>query len=288
MHNYFFLLQAFSPGDTISGKLHFTLDEARSYHFITMEFHGSAATTIASRSGSTETYVKHTTVLWNHQQSPNGTIGPGTFEFDFQFTLPVNCPGSFEGRGGHINYVLRGNILTGEKSHLSYKTELPIQVCRTVDVIINLPQLLAPMYRSIQKRVGFSCFGNNVELTVNLPRTGFCVGERLSLTLSVKNNTSRQIKLRATILRMTKYLFETHPVYERDKLAVVVSPEIAPHSPYAWTVDNLTVPLEVVPSFEGSKVIEMRYLLKVIAVIPWARDCAMLFPLTLGNVKSTS
>lgn len=183
-------------------------------------------------------------------------------------------------------YVLRGNIFTGEKSHLSYKTELPIQVCRTVDV--NLPQLLAPIYRSIQKRVGFSCFGNDVELTVNLPHTGFCVGEKLPLTVSVKNNTSRQIKLRATVLRMTKYLLETHPVYEREKLAVVISPEIAPHSPYAWTVDNLTVPLEVVPSFEGSKIIQMCYLLKMTAVIPWARDCAMLFPLTLGNVKSTS
>ena len=171
----------------------------------------------------------------------------------------------------------------GEKSHLSYKTELPIQVCRTVDV--NLPQLLAPIY---QKRVGFSCFGNDVELTVNLPHTGFCVGEKLPLTVSVKNNTSRQIKLRATVLRMTKYLLETHPVYEREKLAVVISPEIAPHSPYAWTVDNLTVPLEVVPSFEGSKIIQMRCLLKMTAVIPWARDCAMLFPLTLGNVKSTS
>ena len=98
-------MQAFSPGDTISGKLHFTLDEAKSYHFIIVGLHGSALTTVASRSGSTETYVKHTTVLWNHQQSPNGIIGPGTFEFDFQFTLPVNCPGSFEGRGGHINYI---------------------------------------------------------------------------------------------------------------------------------------------------------------------------------------
>ncbi len=285
LNNFVLILQAFSPGGTISGKLHFTLDETKCYHFVIIGLHGSAVTTVATRSGSTETYVKHTTVLWNHQQSSNGTIGPGTFDFDFQFTLPIKCPRSFAGRGGQIKYVLRGNIFTGEKSHLSYQTELPIQVCRTVDV--NLPQLMAPMYRSIQKKVGFSCFGNNVELTVNLPHTGFCVGEKLPLTVSVKNNTSHQIKLRATILRMTKYLLQMRPVYEREKLAVVASPEIATHSPYTWSVDNLTIP-QVEPSFEGSKIIQMRYLLKVTAVIPWARDCAMLFPLTLGNIKSTS
>ena len=225
--------------------------------------------------------MKHTTVLWNHQQFPNGTIGPGTFDFDFQFTLPSNCPGSFEGLSGHIKYVLRGNIFSGENSHLNYKTELPIQVCKTVDV--NLPQLMLPIHRSIQKQVGFSCFGNNVELTVNIPHTGFCIGDKLPLTVSVTNNTSRQIKLRATILRMTKYFVQMHPVCERAKLAVAASPEIAPHSLYTWSVEDLTIP-QVEPSFEGSAIIQMRYLLKVKAVIPWARECAVLFPLTLGNV----
>ena len=37
---------------------------------------------------SEETYVHEAKILWSSDQSPNGKIGPGTFNLSFQFEIP--------------------------------------------------------------------------------------------------------------------------------------------------------------------------------------------------------
>ena len=279
----------------MSGLLHFTLTEAKSYKYIEIRLYGGAQVrwteTYTSGTGehqttntvtyhSEETYVHEAQVLWSSDQTPHGKIGPGTFDLPFQFVIPPHCLGSFQGSVGSITYALHGLIKTG-MLHRDHKISVPLMVNRITD--INLPQLLIPVCRSRKKHVGFFCLGSDVEFTVSLSRTGFCIGHKLPLTVSVVNGSSRRIKIRASIQRYCSYYAQGHTRNDKRKLASVITPHIAPHSQQTVNIDDLHVPM-VEPSFDGSQIIKMMYILKVTAVIPWAKNSSVTQPIKLGNV----
>ena len=198
----------------------------------------------------------------------------------FQVAIPHNCLGSFEGSYGCISYSLQGHIKTGIFK-LDHTINIPLTVNRQTD--INVPRLLVPAYQSQQKQVGFCCFGTNIEITASLSRTGFCIGHNLPLTVSVVNGSGRRIKIRASVQRICTFHAQGHTNLSKEKLAVILSPHISPHSQYTWQEGSLVVPM-VEPSFEESQIIKMQYYLKVTALIPWAKNSSVMIPITLGNV----
>ena len=280
----------------MSGLLHFTLTEAKSYKYIEVRLYGGAqvrwSETYDSGSGEThsrrtvtyqseETYVHEARILWSSDQSPHGKIGPGTYDLPFQFVLPPNCLSSFQGSVGSISYTLHGLIKTG-LLHQDHRIQAALQVSKITD--INIPQLLMPLRQLKKKKVGFFCFGSDVQFTVSLSRTGFCIGQNLPLTVSVVNSSSRRIKMRASIRRYTHYYAQGKTYHDRErKLVRVTTPDVAPQSEQVLNIEDLIIPV-VEPSFYESQIIKMQYFLKVKAVIPWARNSSVMIPITLGNV----
>ena len=290
--------------------MHFTLTESKSYKQISVNLHGAALvkwtetyrerdhhhhrhnrlTSTAPGAHHTEprtvtyraeeTYVNTSVLLWSSQQSVHGKIGPGTFDMPFQLEIPNNCLSSFEGRYGSIRYFLQGHIKTGLLK-LDHTISIPITVNRLTD--INVPQLLVPAHQSWQKQVGFCCFGSNIEITVSLNRTGFCIGHNLPLTVSVVNGSGRRFKIRASIQKFCTFHAQGLTRYSKEKLAVILSPHISAHSQYTWQEGGLVVPM-VEPSFVESPIIKTQYSLEVTAIIPWASNSSVVFPITLGNV----
>ena len=283
----------------MSGLLHFTLTEAKSYKYIEIRLYGGAQVqwteTYSVRTGgvseyntvtyqSEETYVHETRILWSSDQSPYGKTGPGTFDLPFQFVLPPKGLSSFQGSVGSISYALHGLIKTG-MHHSDHRIQAPIQVSRITD--INLRQLLMPVHQSKKKHIGFFCFGSDVEFTVSLNCTGFCISHNLPLTVSVMNGSTRHIKIRATIQRHCYYYAQGHTRYDRRILAAVSIHNVAPCSERTMVIEDLIVPV-VEPSFSESQIMKMQYVLKVTAVIPWARNSSVKIPITLGNVPFNS
>ena len=281
----------------MSGLLHFTLTEAKSYKYIEIRFYGGAfvkckgkhTTYAESRQyqsmhtvtyQSEETYVHEAKILWSSDQSPNDKIGPGTFNLPFQFEIPKNCLGSFQGSVGSISYSLHGLIKTG-MLHRDHRIQVPIHVNRITD--ISLPYLMMPAYQSKKKQVGVFCFGRDIEFTVSLSRTGFCIGRNLPLTVSVVNGSSHQIKIRATIQRYCHYYAQDLANHDKRNIACVNTAPIAPCSQQTVNIEDFIIPM-VEPSFDESQIIKMQYFLKVTAVIPWARNSSVKIPITLGNV----
>jgi hypothetical protein len=280
----------------VSGLLHFKLKESKSYEYIEIRFHGGAEVQWSEQSGpynvstiiykSEETYVNEARILWSSDQSPDGKIGPGTYDLPFQFVIPPNGLSSFQGRFGSILYSLRGVVETVSMFHRIHTIRSIIQVSKIVD--INIPRLLMPVHQSKEKHLGFFLFGGDIKFTVSLSRTGFCIGQSLPLTVNVVNGSSRRIKMRATIRRYTHYHVQGHTRHDKRSLTAVITHDIAPHSRSEQTgitieVQNLVVP-RVEPSFTESEIIKMQYFLKVTAVIPWARNFSVKVPITLGNV----
>ena len=283
----------------VHGWMHFRLTETESFEYIQIKFYGgvqvrwtvthhnhnrSQPYTHRETYQSKRTYIHETRILWSSDQSPDGKIGPGTFNLPFQFVLPTNCLGTFQestGDIGSITYTLHGLIRTGI-FHRDHKIDVPVRVSKITD--INLPQLSLPVTESKTESVGFFCFGSDVKFTVSLSRTGFCIGQNLPLTVNVVNGSSRRVKIRASVLRYCHYYAQGHVAHGVERnIATVMTTPIDPHSEQMVTIEDLTVPM-VEPSFDGLDTIKMQYVLEVAAVIPWECDSSVKIPITLGNV----
>ena len=248
--------------------------------YITHTGSGQYQSTYTATYQSEETYVHEARILWSSDESPHGKVGPGTFNLPFQFVIPKNCLGSFQGSVGSISYSLHALIKTGMLHH-DHRIEVPIQVNRITDV--NLPELSMPVYQSKDKQVGFYCFESNVEFAVSLSHTGFCIGQNLPLTVSVMNGSSRHVKIRATVQRYCHYYAQGVANHDKRNIASITTAAIAPHSQQTVSIEDFIVPM-VEPSFDGSQIMKMQYFLKVTAVIPWALNSSVKIPITLGNV----
>ena len=279
------------------GSVELNLREAKSYKYIQVQLYGHAHThwteTRTSGTGENrrtetisytgnETYVEQTAVLWNSEQTPHGKIGPGSYRFPFHFTIPVNCPASFQGSVGYIRYHVLGRIGTGIFRN-DHRINALIQVCQVID--INQPQLLAPVRQAQHKQVGcLCCVSGNIEFTVSLPRTGFCInGDPVAVSVAVENGCSRNITMRAEISKVITFHAQSKRRVNNKTVTQVSSAVIAPNSSETWNPENLIVPM-VEPSIATSQIIKLEYRLKVWAVIPHAINSCVQIPILLGNV----
>ena len=288
-------------GSVVSGTLSFSLEQAKSFKYVNVKLIGDAyvhwteTRTRTTGSGdnqrtetyevsftSSEIYVEQVAELWSNHQSPTGTIGPGYYEYQFQFTLPPTCPSSFQGSVGRIEYAIKGRIGTG-LFRFDHRVSAPIQVNRIID--INHPSMLMPVRQTKNKKVGFwCCAAGDVNFTVELPRTGYCVnGDTVPLRVHVENGSSREISIKASIIQQICYYAEGHQQSSGSTVALAESQQIQPRTTTSINFPNFRVP-NVQPTLLNTNIIKLDYKLKVWAVIPWSVNPSLVFPIVIGNV----
>ena len=231
-----------------------------------------------------ETYIDQTIVVWNGDGSPSETIGPGTYSYKFRFSLPQGAAPSFNYKGkyvGKVKYVMTGRIRTRHLLQRDPRIKIPIQVNGIRDV--NLPKFATSVHQSSQKQVGYCCCAGSVEHSADLTRTGFSIGSNIPVTVNVVNESSYRIKMRASIKKLITFSAAGQTRQQQSKLSSVLSDHIAPHSQHSWNVDNLVVPTTE-PSFERSRILKIQYIVKVTALIPWAKNSSVSIPITIGTV----
>ena len=158
-----------------------------------------------------------------------------------------------------------------------------IQVCQIID--INQPHFLIPVQQTQHKQVGcLCCVSGNIEFTVNIPRTGFCInGDSIPLSVTVENGSGRSITMRAEISKQVTFYARGSRRFNRNTIALVGSEPILPHSTDTWNPVNFIVPM-VEPTISESRIINVEYMLKVWAVVPYALNPTVRIPILLGNV----
>ena len=126
-----------------------------------------------------------------------------------------------------------------------------------------------------------------VTTTLELPRTGFCIGEEIPFCVTIKNETSRNVY--ATIL-----LEECCTLHAQNQwtstpyvhLAVLKSKHANPYQSLVWApaLEMLTIPATAHTTLD-TNLIKLAYRLKVIVHIPYVLvNPVLICPLTIGNV----
>ena len=145
-------MQVYYPGDTISGTVTFTLTQPRRFECIVVNFLGKAHArwtvidVYRDRHGNTtraplgysgdQTYIQQSLLLWTPQQSSDGTIGPGSFSFQFQFVVPFHVPSSFlfenipdKISSAYVSYEVEGRAVTG-RSYVDYQDSVEVYITK--------------------------------------------------------------------------------------------------------------------------------------------------------------
>ena len=166
---------------------------------IKVKLHGHARTCLERSKSDVE--------LVNSQVTVNeGMLQAGQYNFPFQFTLPERLPSSFQSVSGKgsIEYFVEGCIFPRRPGMQLVNTE-QIPVTETLTVLH--PRLQTPVTQQVQQQIHCWHTPNpgNILLTVESSRTNYCAGERIPLTITVKNDTEFQVMVKAVLLRTMTY-----------------------------------------------------------------------------------
>lgn len=228
-----------------------------------------------------KTCLNERAIVWSSGSSSHNTLGPGKHIFPFQFTLPQNCPPSYRNvctaTLAQIYYYVQGYVKYRGDTYKS-TDEIYIKVVQLVD--INKPEFQTAIHRTERKIVGcLCCPSGEVEATLFLPCTGFCVGHNILLTIKVENNSSRSAVLTVKVIQaicLSNRRF-------KFRIVLATSPRVEAHSSYIWTPDSLTIPLLTATTFK-SELISLSYYLSITTAIRCGKKSTIKLLIAVGNV----
>ena len=272
----------FHPGSELEGKLTFELSEPKAYHYINVAIIGEAHVFRDKHQPIHQQYINSQVIVWSKEQAIDGRLQSGPHSFPFQYTLPNCLHSSLLGRraGGSysIRYYVEGRIGTGS-GKFDHTIRVDFPVVELVDV--NLPVLQRPIRSVVQKSIGsWFCASGQIRLTAECPRRGYSIGEGISLKVTLENGSRRQIQILVRLWRIINQ-------FGFGKISILNylsrSPVPAGRSEILHFEDHLRVP-PTIPTVAYCDIIELKYVLQVTAVIPWAINSSVWIPLTIGNV----
>ena len=274
----------FYPGSELEGKLIFDLSEPKAYHYVSLTLVGEAHSFGKGNSSGhvSRQYINSEVIVWNKELATDGRLRSGHHHFPFQFTLPNdNLPASLRSDPNpnlyFIRYYVRGRIGTGSLK-FDHTVEVDFRLVELVD--INLPALQQPVGGEVQKTTGsWFCASGQITLTAECPRSGYCVGEAIPVSITVENGGTQQIQVSVELWKKVR----AYGHYDRDCLFryPIRSPVAAGRS-RIFRLENRIPP--TIPTLASCDIIAVKYILVVAAVIPWEGNPSIKIPLTIGNV----
>ncbi|KAL4219577.1 hypothetical protein ACF0H5_022151 [Mactra antiquata] len=213
-------------------------------------------------------------------------ISAGSHMFPFQFLLPVDLPGSFEGTpGSFVRHWLKAVIDRPWKSNKEYK--LMYNVVSILD-LNTLPEAELPFQTSASKKsICFGCFTDGeVSATFKVDKKGYVPGESIAIYGEVTDNANVGINCVFVILiRTTTYIAGSL----RRSFDVCVGglkhSDIETGGSDIWNGDKLHIP-PVPPSFlPGCNIIDIQYFVKIEVNLPVVfTNIHLSIPVIIGTV----
>ncbi|XP_037825333.1 arrestin domain-containing protein 17-like isoform X3 [Lucilia sericata] len=120
-----------------------------------------------------------------------GTLQPGTYTYQFEIQLPLECPTACEGRFGHIRYILA--LMLRRPSRFDNTFSKPLTVIKSQDLNLN-PAFRTPVTsEDIYNSISWFCLGGKITATLSIPFGGYAIGQRIKFTLQIHNQSMNDL-----------------------------------------------------------------------------------------------
>uniref|UniRef100_A0A1I7T7V3 Arrestin_C domain-containing protein n=1 Tax=Caenorhabditis tropicalis TaxID=1561998 RepID=A0A1I7T7V3_9PELO len=210
------------PGQAVTGKVIIQNREWIKARFLKICIHGGAHTgwseserrhrtntrgesesyTESVNYNATVNYLTGESIAWKSQDGQN-RLPAGTNVFPFAFSLPTNCPPSFEGCHGQIRYSVHVELDRPWK--FNKKQKKFFSVVPAYDLNIT-PTAINPMVNTVSKNTGLILKKGLVTMTVSLPKRGYVAGEILPITINIDNGSKAPVRtVRAKMTELSHF-----------------------------------------------------------------------------------
>ena len=285
------------PGTEVSGTLVVVVDrEPKNYNDIAIYLTGKGHVYWTEEDGTdgdrsshvytaNKTYVELQSVAWSKSQAPGGVLPLGEHRYQFRFLLPPQIPSSFESRDGWIRYNL-GARIGKDYPNAPHNIETRFLVNEIVDT--NAASLRLP-YRLENQTLtaGFLCCQSGpVTTTVEVPRTGYCVGEEIPFRVTVENGGSRPVQVAVQLQERVTYTARGNHKYSGGPHVVQDSEPVESHRTLVWVPEANVLKIPVAtPTTMRSNLIQRTFSLAFQTLISSVHfNPTLSIPLTIGNV----
>ncbi|XP_053405767.1 arrestin domain-containing protein 3-like isoform X2 [Mercenaria mercenaria] len=238
-----------------------------------------------------ERYLHTVLMLYESSASSDDvTLQAGNHLFPFQFVLPVNLPGSFEGKSRcYVRYWLKATIDRPWKFDPEYK------MLFTVGSVLDLntePNALAPAQVSDSKTVCCCCCESQpITATFRIDRSGYVPGESISCNAEIQEGTGRGVHS-SKIKLVRKTTHRTHggskeSVY--NEVAQLQHGGIPAGGSDIWSGERIQVP-PLPPSYlPYCSIIEIDYYVELaVDVLDTPFDLKLQLPVIIGTIPLQS
>ncbi|KAF1764863.1 hypothetical protein GCK72_004813 [Caenorhabditis remanei] len=299
------------PGQAVTGKVVIQNREWIKARFLKICIHGGAHTSWGDterrhrmdEKGRSEHYNEHVTynatvnylsgesIAWKSTDGQN-RLPAGTNVFPFAFSLPFNCPPSYEGCHGHIRYSVHVELDRPWK--FNKKSKKCFSVVPAYDLNIT-PTAVNPMVNTASKNTGLIFKKGMVSMTVSLPKRGYVAGEILPITINIDNGSKEPVvAVRSKMSQLSHFHAShgtsmhstTHTHHRNDEKCVAESRRnvnVAPRSK-SQVVLSMKIP-SIVPSFQ-CPIINVDYCIsvKLDTNATFGGTLKVEFPLIIGTI----
>ncbi|GJQ78378.1 hypothetical protein Trydic_g22204 [Trypoxylus dichotomus] len=289
----------YSPGQTVRGKVHFSLDEPKAVRGVYVKLKGVVKISWSEKQrsgvGSKKNtryityYAKHEyfndkIYLAGAEDGEKYDLSEGDYDYKFQYDLPNHLPSSFKGNHGSIEYTIKAalDIPFG----FDDEEETILDISSPVH-LSEMAYLQRPDHRKAQKNLCCCCCQSGaITLEMHLEKTGYVYGERIPIKLDLENGSSTKItevecKLKKIITYHSE--FPRHNVKDEEMvLCKKQLPGVAKQSAEVYE-EMLTVPVDIDINFANCRFLEVQYMVQInVGISGCHSDMNVQIPLTLG------
>lgn len=214
-------------------------------------------------------------------------VAAGCYTYEYNYNLPANIPSSVRCLKGNIQYKVEVNVVIPWS--LNLRAEKLFQVVRFED--LNLfPKLRSPY--EVEEAKTFCCCcckSGSMILKVWIPRTGYAMGENITITIELNNKSSRKVVYTSVELENVVIYTSTSPQEDttdsKQKLASGKFQGIGGGELVKFDA-TLQIPNDIMLSNIGyCQVLQIIYIVKVTAITSGLSVPPLVeFPITIGSV----
>lgn len=284
---------AYISGSQLSGRVVVETGEPKSYELIEVSLVGTGKVKWETGSGedterhsAKEEYLNESVALWS-DEGQSRMLTTGRHEFPFTLSIPESCPPTYEKKGSSnskawIHYVVKGRIANKSLLKVDHTVEKQITIRRQVRLDHTTAE---PVTKENEATDGwFCCVSGPVVLMVELPYSGFVVGDRIPLSINLENGSSRNLRVEACLVNKVQYKAGASRLNESHTVLKEYSNHFSGRSTVTWTPETLTVPDVPVTMETPGGMISSSYEVQVKVSLQLLQTLKVTFPVIIGDV----
>ncbi|XP_029915008.1 arrestin domain-containing protein 3-like [Myripristis murdjan] len=269
----------FSEGDTLTGKVIFTLGKDTKVKNLFVKVKGDANVRWTEGSGDDQTtYSAHRRYfkLKQYLIQQDTTLPKGVHRFNFRFKIPMSdMPSSFKGIHGKIVYMLEAKLSRSWHMDKTVQTELNF-VSRSYP---STGQQMEPQVGSVGKELGLISKGM-VQMTATIDRGACFSGETVTVVVKVNNSSSKKVTPKFILNQKVVYYAKGSTNSSKKTVCAMMADAIAPKTEKTLTCP-MKIPLNQAQTINNCDILTVNYYLKVYLDISFAFDPEVNFLLVI-------